>query len=88
MRTGPSDTGNALTPTALSLPGPHQPLAYEPEYSLNTYEEVINDLMGVVNTTQPGKKMYPYWSGSEATRRVKADMARRWVEVYKAQKTR
>jgi hypothetical protein len=23
-----------------------------------------------------------------ATRRVKADMARRWVEVYKAQKTR
>jgi hypothetical protein len=104
-----SDTGNTLSPTALSLPGPDQPLAYEPEmrqlfaadcvychggyrvddgYSMNTYEEVIRDLTGVVNTTQPGKKMYPYWSGSEATRRVKADMARRWVEVYKAQKTR
>ena len=104
-----SDTSNTLSPTTLSLPGPDQPLAYEPDmrqlfaadcvychggyrvddgYSMNTYEEVIRDLMGVVNTPQPGKKMYPYWSGSDATRRVKADMARRWVEVYKAQKTR
>jgi hypothetical protein len=31
MRTGPSDTGNALSPAALSLPGPDQPLADEPE---------------------------------------------------------
>jgi hypothetical protein len=30
-----------LSPTALSLPGADQPLAYEPEYSINTYEEVI-----------------------------------------------
>ena len=56
-------------------------------YSMNTYEDVVRDLMGVVNTTQPGKKMYPYWSGNEATRLVKADMARRWVEVYRAQRT-
>jgi hypothetical protein len=51
MRTVPSNTGNALSPTALSLPGPDRPLAFEP-------------------------------------RRVKADMARRWVEVYKAQRTK
>ncbi len=25
-----SDTGNTLSPTAVSLPGPDQPLAYEP----------------------------------------------------------
>jgi len=105
----PSDTGNALSPTVLTLPGPDQPLAYEPDmrplfaadcvychggyrvddgYSMNTYEEVLSDVMGVVSTTQPGRKMYPYWSGSDATRRAKAEMARRWVEVYKAQRTR
>jgi hypothetical protein len=104
-----SDTGETLTPTAPSLPGPQQPLAYEPEmrqlfasdcvychggyrvddgYSMNTYEEVIRDLGGVVSTTQPGRKMYPYWSGSDATRQAKAEMARRWVEVYHAQRTR
>ena len=104
-----SDTGNALSPTVLSLPGPDQPLAYEPDmrplfaadcvychggyrvddgYSMNSYEEVIRDLSGVVNTTQPGKKMYPYWSGSDATRRAKAEMARRWVQDFKAQRTR
>jgi hypothetical protein len=105
----PSDTGNTLSPTDLALPGPDQPLAYEPEmrqlfyadcqychggyrvddkYSMNTYEEVIRDLSGVVNTTQPGKKMFPYWSGNEAARLAKAEMTRRWVQVYGARRTR
>ena len=105
----PSDTGNTLSPTAVALPGPNQPLAYEPDmrqlfaadcqychggyrvddgYSMNTYQEVIKDLSGVVNTTQPGKKMFPYWSGNDATRLAKAEMARRWVQVYGAQRTR
>ena|SRR5688572_2184400 len=104
-----TDTGNTLSPTAVSLPGPDQPLAYEPEmrqlfasdcvychggyrvddgYSMNTYEEVVRDLSGVVATTQPGQSMYPYWTGSEATRLAKAEMARRWVEVYGARRTR
>ena len=105
----PADTGNVLSPSDVALPGPDQPLAYEPDmrqlfaadcqychggyrvddkYSMNTYEEVISDLSGVVNTTQPGKKMFPYWSGSEATRRAKAEMARKWVQVYGARRTR
>jgi hypothetical protein len=104
-----TDTGNVLSPSDVALPGPDQPLAYEPDmrqlfaadcqychggyrvddgYSMNTYEEVIKDLSGVVNTTQPGKKMFPYWSGSEATRLAKAEMARKWVQVYGARKTR
>ena len=57
-------------------------------YSMSTYADVIRDLSGVVNTTQPGKKMYPYWSGSEATRLAKAELTRRWVQVYNAQRTR
>jgi hypothetical protein len=104
-----TDTGNTLSPTAVALPDPNQPLAYEPDmrqlfaadcqychggyrvdgrYSMNTYEEVLTERFGVADISQPGSRMFPYWSGNEATRLAKADLVRRWVRVYGWQRTR
>src|SRR5262245_40563361 len=105
----PSDAGNTLSPSDLALPGPNQPLAYEPDmrrlfasdcvychggyrldngFDMRTYERIARDLRGVLVESQPGRSMFVYWSGNEATRLAKADMTRRWVDVYGGQRTR
>jgi hypothetical protein len=72
----------------------HGPTRADGNYRMDTYAAVTREAQslsvrsGVVETTQPGHSMYPYWSGSEATRQAKAATVLSWVVTYRAQEKR
>jgi len=68
----------------------HSPSRADGDYRMDTYAQVMREVRvgdeasALVMSTQPGHKMYPYWSGNDATRRAKAALMRSWVVTYRA----
>jgi hypothetical protein len=72
----------------------HGPTRADGNYRMATYAQVLQAVRAgsaaslLVIDTQPGGRMYRYFSGSSSTRQTKAAQIRTWVVTYNAQEKR